>query len=139
MSDNGTVDRVFGADRPKAFEVLGEVFHLRAVRPEAWADSLRRAEEAETGADTKLDDLFGIRDERILLSIVPDEHDRWRELRARDDEPLQLRDLNEIMSWLTEVHTGRPTLSAEASSAGPGSSGASSRAGSSSQVVRPRR
>lgn len=136
MSDS--VDRDFNTDRPKTFQLRDEVFRIRPVRPEAYAEAIRREAEIEAEADTTLEQLFAGWDTRILLSIDAGDgaHDRWRALRARDDENgVEMADLIAIRDWLTEVHTGRPTRPAEPSSVGPGNAEASSTARGSSRAV----
>lgn len=136
--ETGTkVDRDFNLERPKTFRIRDQTFRIVTVRPEAYAESLRHAEEVESAEDTKLEDMWGLRDERILLSIHPDEHARWHELRARTVDGIELADMNAILTWLTEVHTGRPTLQAEPSSPGPGNTGQQSTVKSSSTAATP--
>lgn len=139
MTTSDEVDRDFNVERPKTFRVRDQVLRLITVRPEDYAASLRHAEEVEGADDAKLEDMWSLRDERILLSVHPDDHEKWRELRARKVDGIELADMNAILTWLTEVHTGRPTVQAEPSSPGPGNSEASSTARSSSRAVTPRR
>lgn len=136
MSDS-SVDRDFNTDRPQTFRVRDETFRIRNVRPEDYAAALRHAQETEDAADTTLEQMFALADERILLSLHPADgaHERWRKLRDLVDGGVSWADLEHIRDWLTEIHTGRPTRPATPSSTGRGNAGASSTATSSSPAV----
>ena len=41
--------------------------------------------------------------------IASEEHEKWAELRAREDKPVTIGQMNAILTWLMEEQTGRPT------------------------------
>src|SRR5262245_8046643 len=96
----------------REFTVGGESFHWRDVRPEV----LTNFEPSKNGSGGS--DAWRLMDDQILLFIEPDEHERWKELRARDDRPVTIAQLNAILLWLMEEQTGRPTVQPSPSDAG---------------------
>lgn len=94
-----------------SFTVGGESFEMRYVRPEilaAWDD------EAESGSEDEKDDTnenaLKIIDDRILLFLSTEEdRGRWTTLRAREKNAVPLSMVNEILKWMVEVQTARPT------------------------------
>ncbi len=100
----------FDAMLPKdrEFTVGGETFHWRDVRPEALMTF---------GDETKLDGL-PLMDAQILLFLEPAQHDRWNELRSRDDRPVTIGQMTAIITWLMEEQTGRPTEAPSPSASG---------------------
>ena len=114
-------DEILAQDRE--FTVAGETFHWRDVRPEV----LTAFEPSETDADDS-NAAWRLMDDQILLFIQKDEHDRWRELRARDESPVTIAQLNAILLWLMEEQTGRPTQAPSPSASGRTPTRASSKA-----------
>lgn len=114
-------DEMLATDRE--FTVGGETFHWRDVRPEV----LTSFEPSENGKD---DDnaAWRLMDDQILLFLAKDEADKWRELRARDDNPVTIAQLNAILLWLMEEQTGRPTVQPSPSDSGRGQTRATSKA-----------
>lgn len=135
MTEAPGPDRVIGANRPKTFQVAGfdHTFNLKIVHPEDYAEVLRKGDEVRANKESTLEQIFAQRDEQILIALTPDDQAEWRKLRAA--KAIDLAGLDELIAWLVEVHTGRPTKLAEDSSPGPGSSAASSRAPASSPAV----
>lgn len=132
------VDLDLDADRPGTFRLRGNVFRIRHVQIERYGDAVSTLDEAERRADSKLKDIWAAQADFISVSIHADDLPTWQTLRASEDESIEPRDLRKLYQWLWEVHTGRPTKSAEASSPGPGSSEASSKDESGpAEVVRP--
>lgn len=81
-----------------------------------------------------LGDVLGQLDQAIL-SMVSDENDghaRWRSLRARADDPISLSDMRELVEWLIEQQTARPTVPPGDSSTPPSETGTASTDDSSS-------
>jgi hypothetical protein len=113
-------DEMLATDRE--FTVGGETFHWRDVRPEV----LTSFEPSENGSDANA--AWRLMDDQILLFIAADEADRWRELRARDDSPVTIAQLNAILLWLMEEQTGRPTVPPSPSAVGRGQTAATSKA-----------
>lgn len=158
-------DKTIGASRPKTFEIDGidYEFRLATVHPEDYAEALKEmddlyptaengqtevvegeAVEGETPADTPaveaegptFTDIIRVREKRILLSIVEDDHPVWHE--AREAKKIDLAMMKELLEWMTEVHTGRPLQLGMPSLPGPGSRDPSSTETAPAQVVRPR-
>lgn len=122
MSKN--FDEMLPQDRE--FTVGGETFHWRDVRPEV----LTSFEPSRNG-DTPDDDnaAWRLMDDQILLFIEPAEHDKWAELRARDEKPVTIAQLNAILLWLMQEQTGRPTQAPSPSGSGRTKTAASSTGG----------
>ena len=114
-------DEMLATDRE--FTVGGETFHWRDVRPEV----LTSFEPSENGGGDE-NATWRLMDDQILLFIAAEEHDRWRELRVRDDRPVTIAQLNAILLWLMEEQTGRPTVPSSPSVPGRGQTAATSKA-----------
>lgn len=94
-----------GAVAP-TFKLGGVTFTMRmAVRPDviAEADDLT----TENGARATIEMIDAI----ILGFMEPekDAHAKYKKLRERDEDPLTLQDLLQVMYWLVEAYTNRPT------------------------------
>lgn len=112
-------DELLAQDR--TFQVGGETFHWRDVRPEV----LTAFEFSGDGDDTAV---WRMMDKQILLFIEPDEHVLWEKVRGRDEKPVTIAQLNAILTWLMEEQTGRPTETPSPSAPGRGRTAASSKA-----------
>ena len=99
--------------KDREFTVGGETFHWRDVRPEV----LTTFDTDETPSGD-LNDTWKVVDARVLQFLEPDEHDRWRALRARDENPVTIAQLNAIVTWFIEAQTGRPTEAPSPSASG---------------------
>ncbi len=109
-------DEMLAADRE--FTVGGETFHWHDVRPEvltSFAD------------ETELDG-WPLMDHQIMLFLEPAEHDKWREVRARDESPVTIAQLSAIITWLVEQQSGRPTVAPSPSGSGRTKTAATSKA-----------
>ena len=115
-------DEMLPTDRE--FTVGGETYHWRDVRPEV----LTSFEPSTNGSEPDENAAWRLMDDQILLFIAKEEADRWRELRARDDNPVTIAQLNAILLWLMEEQTGRPTVPPSPSAAGRGRTAATSKA-----------
>jgi hypothetical protein len=104
-----------------SFQVGGEVFQMRYVRPEvlaAWEDE---------AIEDKSEELLKRQDERILAFLSDKEsRDRWVALREREDNAVPMVQVNELLRWMVEVQTSRPTTPPSPSATGPGKRGRSS-------------
>lgn len=99
-----------------SFQIAGETFRMRYVRPEvlaSWEDD---------SLDEKSADLLKRTDERIMVMLNGDDdsRDRWQKLRAREDKAIPMVQLNELMRWMIEVQTSRPTITPSPSESGRG-------------------
>ncbi len=108
----------------REFRVGGETFHWRDVRPEV----LTSFEPSENGADDP-NAAWRLMDDQILLFIASDEHERWKAVRAQDDDPVTIQQINAILTWLMEEQTGRPTEAPSPSGSGRTRTAATSKAG----------
>jgi len=102
------------------FILGGETFTMQYVRPEimaAWEDE----PDIETAVET-----IEEADAKVKLFLLPGDAKRYEELRAREDKPVTSQQLNELLRWMVEVQTGRPTRRASDLEPGPGSTEATS-------------
>jgi hypothetical protein len=105
----------------KTFIVRGQTFTWRDVRPEVLT-TLGQINGDEPDA------IWAAQDDQILNFLVPEDHERWKNLRAREDEPITIRQFNAILEYLVEQQTDRPTQTPSPSASGRGKQGASSKA-----------
>lgn len=118
----------------RKFQIGGEVFTRRSsVRPEAvagWEEIGKRG--SEMGSEEVLETM----DQVICNLIEPGpqnrDHKKWRKIRSREEDPITLDDMIELITWITEDMTGRPTQQSEPSSEAPEPTGTSSTDDSSS-------
>ena len=114
-----------GVDRQ--FKVEGETFTWRPVRPEEQselADILSK--EGPDSEDPNYQ--WKLMDRQVLLFLEEEGHERWRELRSRSENAVTIGQLLDIVSWLVEVQSDRPTEQPSPSSPGRGKTEASSKA-----------
>lgn len=114
----------FDLQQDLEFEIAGEKFLARIVRPEviaAWEDE---------GIPEKSEDALKRTDERIemFLDQSNGQLDRWRALRARDENPVSMGQLNRLLMWLVEIQTSFPTEQPSPSASGRGRAAATSAA-----------
>lgn len=94
------------SDRDRSFQIGGETFVRRTgLRPEVllpWE---------KIGEDTPASEVLETIDLLVTDFIEPgdDAVARYQALRARDDDPVTLEDLQELVEWLVSEQTGRPT------------------------------
>jgi hypothetical protein len=117
--------RSFDMTEDMEFEVGGEKFKMRTVRPEvlaSWEDT--------PIPDSAVEALKAL-DDRILLFIDNGDgsHDRWKALREREDSALSMGQLRAILEWGVEVQSALPTMQPSASARGRGKTAATSEAG----------
>lgn len=109
------------------FTVRGQTFSWKEVRPEvlsAMGIALGKVE--DDGEDPNVG--WAAIDDQILLFIVPEDHDKWRELRAREEYPVTIKQLNAILDYLIGEQSDRPTQTPSPSASGRGRTAASSKA-----------
>jgi hypothetical protein len=92
----------------RSFVIGGETFtHRVAVAPETivrW--NMAVTEEIELTEQ----DWLGLYDETIVAMLEPDQVPKWRKVRSPDaTHPLTLSDMREVLRFLMERATGRPT------------------------------
>lgn len=113
------------------FIIRGQTFTIQHVRPEEMLeiDKLEDAYIALT--EPKFSDLVKMSEERLIL-LIDDGNgqvDRWRELRAREANPITYGEIMAISRKALEVISGIPTLPSTGSGAGDGKTDDSSKAG----------
>lgn len=106
----------------RTFVVRGETFRWRDVRPEVLT-----AMGSAIGDDTDPNNIWKAQDEQILLFIHDEDHDKWKALREREEDPVTVRQFNAILEWLVSEQTDRPTPTPSPSASGRGRTAASSR------------
>lgn len=107
------------------FVVGGETFKMKYVRPEvlaAWEDE--ETSEKSEGALKQMDARI-----KLFLDGTNGAHKRWDDIRARDDNPVSMGQINDILLWMVEVQSGRPTIQPSPSVIGRGKTVASSKVG----------
>ena len=123
-------DELLSKDRE--FTVRGQTFHYRDLSPEqVFAD-----------ADVNLDNgasVWDLTDRQILRYLPDSEHEAWKALRTDKENPVTLKQINELVAWLWEEATGHPLPLPEPSQVGLGSSDTSSGARPRSRVVTPKK
>lgn len=107
------------------FKIGGESFRMRYVRPEVLA-----AWDQNAPAD-KPEEALKELDERVKLFLenVNGAAERWDALRAREENPVTMGQLNALLMWMVEVQSGRPTSPPSPSVPGRGRTATSSKAG----------
>lgn len=105
-------------ERNRQFKIGGETFTAKSgVRPEVLA-----AYEDISTDDTTAVQILAVIDEIVLglIENTDDAHARYQTLRARDEDPVTLEDLQEVVQWLIQEQTGRtPTRQPSPSGDGP--------------------
>ena len=109
--------------RDRSFRIGGKEFTYRpAVAPEAilrWSQ-MTGGEVPELTEEQAIE----IFDETVLAFLEVGQDGNWRAVRDPNAEnPLNISDLRELVSWLFEEQTGRPTGQPSDSSPGSGSGG----------------
>ena len=132
------------------FKVRGELFQMVYVRPEVlaeWEDA--RATELAEAQESLKDDPDAIVavnaaqqsidrfDQRIKSFLRPEDRERWDALRAREADAIPYVQMREIVNWMVEVQSSRPTETPSPLGAGRGRTGRSSSARSRSQAATP--
>ena len=107
-----------------SFTIGGETFRRRlTLRPES-----RLALAGLFEGDLSPEASLAAGDNAILALIESEGHERWRELRAREDDALTNADITKVLSWLLSEASGRPTEAPGPSSAGRSKNGTGSTA-----------
>lgn len=115
------------------FVVAGETFTMVYVRPEVlvqWEDEEDGEAETAQRAVDRIDD-------RIVSFLDADDRARWAALRQREDNPVAFVQMREIVRWMVETQSHRPTETPSASADGRGATAATSTAKSRSREATP--
>ena len=105
--------------KDRTFTIRGEKFNYQDVRPEILTAFELRPERKVSEQSTW--DLF---DQQVMVFLPAEQHERWKELRAREKDPVTICQLTELIKWLMEAQTGRPTEQPSPSVSGRGRSAA---------------
>lgn len=117
-------DDLLAADH--TFTVRGVTFTWREVKPEVLTMMGRTLENVNDEEDPNAG--WTAIDEQILIFLDPSDHDKWKELRARDEQPVTIKQINAILDYLIAEQTDRPTQTPSPSAPGRGRTAASSKA-----------
>ena len=93
------------------FKVRDQVFTFNDVRPEILSTF---------SVNGKEEDVWAVLDAQVLMFLDEDGQKRWKELRARDENPVTIAQIQGILQYLMEQQTGRPFEQLQDSEAGPG-------------------
>lgn len=132
MKDFDTQWEAARSEDARAFKVCDFTFHRKAaVQPESLGVALTAVDDLDDKEDSTIEDRAKAMDDLFLLMIVstPDAVKAYKEIRGRTDGTgLGVADLNEVVMWMIEENTKRPTGLPADSSGGRGSAGTSSTA-----------
>ena len=102
----------------REFTVRGKVFHRIDLSPEdVFAD-----DDAPVNGDSPWD----ITDKQIMKHLPESEHEQWRELRKDKENPVTIKNLNDLYAWLWEEATGVPLPRPDLSGTGAGTTATTS-------------
>jgi hypothetical protein len=121
--------------RPDTFLLGGELFQFKTgLRPETFNEITQ--EWRETTPATPSVELLAIIDTTICNFLDGDDQiARWRTLREREEDAVTSYDMGQVLIWLIEQQTGRPTEAPSSSGNGRKESGTRSTGRSSSPRV----
>ena len=103
----------------RTFVVRGQTFTWRDVRPEVLTD-LGDFNTNGDGETPNPNAVWEAQDKQILNFIIPEDHERWKALRASEDDPITIRQFNAILEFLVGEQTDRPTETPSPSATGRG-------------------
>ena len=109
-------DALLPAER--SFTLRGKTFHYLDLSPE---DVF-----SEVEAPTNGESPWELSDRQILRFLPESEHEAWRELRKDKENPITIKQLNGVFSWLWEEATGVPLPTVDLSDSGAGNSATTS-------------
>lgn len=113
--------------RDREFTINGVVFKWHDVRPEVLTELGEELTQDPNGDTPDPNATWKMADRQIMLFIDSDQHERWTELRAREQDPVTIGQLNAIVTWLMEEQTGLPTEQPSSSATGRGRTATSSK------------
>ncbi len=104
--------------KDREFDIRGQKFHYLDLSPE---DVFSEVEVPTNG-----DSPWELSDRQILRFLPESEHEAWRALRQDKDNPITIKQINAVFSWLWEEATGLPLPQPEPSGSGDGKTDTSS-------------
>lgn len=117
--------------RDLTFKAGGETFEIVPFVPPEHLDAFQPTNRAP--GQSVLDKY----DEWVLSMLTEESKPRWEKMRKEADPPMSLHDIEQVVFYLVEVATGRPTGRPSRSPSGQGSPAAGSAGTSPSQGVNP--
>lgn len=117
-------DEAKAADRE--FRVGGKVLRWKYLKPEVLQELAESFNDSDEKADVKSQ--WVKVDGQVTAFLENDSRQTWKELRARDDDPVTSVQIREIIEWLIEVQTSRPTVTPSPSVSGRGETAVTSKA-----------
>jgi hypothetical protein len=115
------------------FVIRGQTFTIQRVRPEVMNEIEQLDRAFLEVEEPTYSDVVTLAENRLCLLI--DDHngavDRWRELRAREEDPVEYGEIMAISRKAFELVSGLPTMPPVASTGGDGTTDSSSTGGSS--------
>lgn len=114
MPENFDTKRATRINKDRSFILGGQTLQYRAsVQPEVFIE-WSTVKVGGTDADS-----LPILDKLVTEMLVPESVTIWNELRkVADDYALSLEDITDVIEWLAEMQTGRPTEQPSASADG---------------------
>lgn len=120
-------DELLSVDR--TFTVRGQTFTWTEVRPEVLSAMGRSLASQSEGEDSEDDEAaWKAIDDQIKMFLIDEDRERWDTLRARDEEPVTIKQVNAILQYLVEEQTDRPTEMPSPSVSGRGKTAPTSKA-----------
>ena len=106
------------------FEINGETFHVKTVRPEVIAAWDTTPAESDMAAFERLDNMIC-----QFLDDGNGQVERWKALRASDENAITVGQMRGIIRWLVEMQSDFPTEAPAPSPRGRGRTATPSEAG----------
>jgi hypothetical protein len=96
----------------RAFVLGGVTFHFRPVT------SYTVMGEIGSGQDITAAELIGIMEQSLVKMLEPGQEEKFLAILRSDDDPLDFQDLTDLVGWVAEQQTGRPTKASSPSTGG---------------------
>lgn len=127
-------DRAKREQTDRRFRLAGRDFRfLPAVRPEDFADYVDFIQDSTRYSEH---DAIKLLDRTVVAFLEPEFEQAWREAREEQSaNPVTARDIIDLITWMTEVQSARPTEPSSASGTGDETGGTNSTEGTSSPVA----
>lgn len=111
----------------RAFTLGGETFYFRPVTSYTVMGQIGSGEEI-TAAE-----LIAIMEKSLVKMLEPGQEEAFLAKLRSDDDPLDFQDLTDLVGWVAEQQTGRPTAASSLSTGGDAPTSTTSTDGSSSK------
>jgi len=121
--DEDRAERPRIATEEREFVIGGETF-VHRTPDEIWPETTFPLDDLTPGIGER--EALRVLDQLILDLVEPEGHERWKELRARRENPITTQDMSDLIAWLIPAVSGRPPTPQEPSSLTPESNGQNS-------------